>query len=315
MGEDILFQNLNEYNYNPLNDVLFKFIFGKEERKQITIDFLNAVLSPSLGHMIEDLQFANTEMSPEHDSDKLTRLDVACVLDSGALVDVEVQVTNEKNIERRTLYYWAQMYLMSLPTGHRYKDLKPSITVNLLNFSFLPQEEPHAVYGIYNEATGHQLTKDLALHFLEIPKYAAQKRKPIAEMTKMERWLAYFANRLDRQGKEELAMSEAAIQNAMEAARVFLSSTEERRLYINREMARMDRESQLEEAHEKGFEKGIEKGIEKGVEKGIISLALRQIPEFMTKMHLSLIEAMDLLQIPENLRQAVQEALKKKSDN
>ena len=98
-------------------------------------------------------------------------------------------------------------------------------------------------------------------------------------------------------------MSEAAIQNAMEAARVFLSSTEERRLYINREMARMDRESQLEEAHEKGFEKGI------------ISLALRQIPEFMTKMHLSLIEAMDLLQIPENLRQAVQEALKKKSDN
>ena len=109
-------------------------------------------------------------------------------------------------------------------------------------------------------------------------------------------------------------MSEAAIQNAMEAARVFLSSTEERRLYINREMARMDRESQLEEAHEKGFEKGIEKGIEKGVEKGIISLALRQIPEFMTKMHLSLIEAMDLLQIPENLRQAVQEALAKKSN-
>ena len=93
-------------------------------------------------------------------------------------------------------------------------------------------------------------------------------------------------------------MSEAAIQNAMEAARVFLSSTEERRLYINREMARMDRESQLEEAHEKGM----------------ISLALRQIPEFMTKMHLSLIEAMDLLQIPENLRQAVQEALAKKSN-
>lgn len=46
--EDALFENLNEYNYNPLNDVLFKFIFGKEERKQITIDFLNAVLNPSL---------------------------------------------------------------------------------------------------------------------------------------------------------------------------------------------------------------------------------------------------------------------------
>lgn len=96
MNEEFLFENLNEYNYNPLNDVLFKFIFGKEERKQITIDFLNAVLNPSLEHTIQDLQFSNTEMSPEHDHDKLTRLDVACVLDSGEQVDVEVQVANEK---------------------------------------------------------------------------------------------------------------------------------------------------------------------------------------------------------------------------
>ena len=44
MDRDALFANLNEYNYNPMNDVIFKFIFGKEERKQITIDFLNAVL-------------------------------------------------------------------------------------------------------------------------------------------------------------------------------------------------------------------------------------------------------------------------------
>ncbi len=110
-------------------------------------------------------------------------------------------------------------------------------------------------------------------------------------------------------------MSEAAIQNAMEAARVFLASTEERRRYINREMARMDRESQLEEAYERGFkegyDRGFEQGFEQGVEKGIVTLALVQLPIFMTKMNLSLHKAMDLLRIPENLRQAVQEAFKK----
>ena len=62
-------------------------------------------MNPSLGHTIQDLQFSNTEISPEHDHDKLTRLDVACVLDSGEQVDVEVQVANEKNMARRTLYY------------------------------------------------------------------------------------------------------------------------------------------------------------------------------------------------------------------
>ncbi len=301
MNEDFLFENLNEYNYNPLNDVLFKFIFGKEERKQITIDFLNAVLHPSLGHSIQDLQFSNTEMSPEHDNDKLTRLDVACVLDSGEQVDVEVQVANEKNMARRTLYYWSQMYLMSLPAGKTYKNLKPCITINLVNFSFLPQEEPHALYGIYNSANGHQLTKDLAIHFLEIPKYAKQEKKPISEMSKMERWLAYFANQLDRKGKEELAMSEAAIQNAMDAARIFLNNTAERRLYINREMARMDRESQLEDAHEEG------------IKKGTISTTIYNLTNVMSKQHFSLSEAMDLLGVPENLREVIREKMEKHS--
>ena len=271
MATDVLFANLSEYNYNPMNDVLFKFIFGKEERKQITIDFLNAVLEPSLGHSIKDLTFASTEMNPEHDNDKLTRLDVSCILDTQEQVDVEVQVLNEKNMNRRTLFYWAQMYLMSLPAGKTYNDLKPAITVNLLNFAFLPQEEPHAMYGIYNKANGHQLTKDLELHFLEIPKYANQaKQKSISQMTKMERWLAYFANQLDKKGKEELAMSEAAIQEAMEAARIFFNNTAERRQYINREMARMDRESMLQNALNEGVEKGKEKGRAEGKAEGIV---------------------------------------------
>lgn len=307
MNEEFLFENLDEYNYNPLNDVLFKFIFGKEERKQITIDFLNAVLNPSLGHTIQDLQFSNTEMSPEHDHDKLTRLDVACVLDSGEQVDVEVQVANEKNMARRTLYYWSQMYLMSLPAGKTYRNLKPCITINLVNFSFLPQEDPHAVYGIYNPTNEHQLTKDLAIHFLEIPKYAKQEKKPITEMSKMERWLAYFANQLDRKGKEELAMSEAAIQNAMEAARIFLNNTAERRLYINREMARMDRESQLEEAHEEGLKKGHKEGLEEGA----ISNTIHNLNNLMDTMNLSLSEAMDALRVSKNLRPIIYERMKK----
>ena len=130
------------------------------------------------------------------------------------------------------------------------------------------------MYGIYNQENGHQLTKDLELHFLEIPKYADQaKHKSITEMTKMERWLAYFANQLDKIGKEELAMSEAAIQEAMEAARIFFNNTAERRQYINREMARMDRESMIQNAQEEGLEKGIEQGRAEGLVKGENRLA------------------------------------------
>ncbi len=42
-GEEII-RECDGQAFNPMNDVAFKFIFGKEERKQITIDFLNTVL-------------------------------------------------------------------------------------------------------------------------------------------------------------------------------------------------------------------------------------------------------------------------------
>lgn len=47
---------------------------------------------------------------PLAEDGKLTRLDVRCDLSSGEQVDVEVQVLNLKNMRRRTLYYWAQIY-------------------------------------------------------------------------------------------------------------------------------------------------------------------------------------------------------------
>ncbi len=92
-------------------------------------------------------------------------------------------------------------------------------------------------------------------------------------------------------------MSEAAIQNAMEAARIFLNNTAERRLYINREMARMDKESQLEDANEEGA----------------ISISIHSLNSLMAKKPFSLAEAMELLDIPENLRETIREKMKKHS--
>lgn len=80
---DMLDSQLSEHNFNPMNDVLFKFVFGKPERKQITMDFLNAVVSEDLGHPICDIVFAPTELIPDGYDEKLSRLDVACTLDTG----------------------------------------------------------------------------------------------------------------------------------------------------------------------------------------------------------------------------------------
>lgn len=232
--------DINNRKYNPMNDVLFKFIFANEDRKQVTIDFLNAVLNRQDQKAIKDIQFKNSEIVPLFEEDKLTRFDIFCVTEEGTQIDVEVQVVNKKNMERRTLFYWSQMYLMNLNKGEKYQDLKPAITINILRYNIFPENSFHSMYSIYNMETHRRLNEDMELHFLEVPKF---KKKPISEMTRMERWLAYFSNKLNQQEMEELAMNESAIQTAMDAAAVFMQNKEERLKYLNREMAIIDYES------------------------------------------------------------------------
>lgn len=96
-------------------------------------------------------------------------------------------------------------------------------------------------------------------------------------------------------------MSETAIQNAMEAARIFLNNTAEYRLYINREMARIDRESHLEDAHEDG--------VMQGHKEAAISNTIHNLNNLMRQMNFSLSEVMDVLVVPENFLRIIHEKM------
>lgn len=248
-----LMRKLDRNHMNPMNDVLFKYTFGKDEHKGITIDFLNSVFGDNGGIRVEDLEFQSTEMIPQNADDKLSRLDIACELSDKKFVDVEVQVINYHNMARRTLYYWTQMYLMNLLKGDDYKILRPVITINILAFKLLPSADPHSMYGLYNMKTGHRLTDDMEIHFLEVAKF---EKKPVSEMSKLERWLAYFSNKLKDDEREELAMSDTAIKNAYNAADTFFMTPAERMNYVNRQMAIMDYNSGMSHARNEGWTAG-----------------------------------------------------------
>ena len=112
------------------------------------------------------------------------------------------------------------------------------------------------MYSIYNIENGDRLNNDMELHFIELPKYIKAPHKTIRESSKMERWLAYFANRLTSEEKEELAMSEPAIREAMEAEKIFMSNPDDYLRYVNRQMALMDYRSGLQAAAEDGEKHG-----------------------------------------------------------
>ena len=123
--------------------------------------------------------------------------------------------------------------------------------------------------------------------------------KSVREMKRLERWLAYFSNKLNETETEALAMSEAAIQEAMKAEYVFMQDEIERWQYEQREKAIRDYISGMRAWRREGLKQGIEQGIEQGV----MQASLQNIKNLMENMNLSATQAMDVLQIPASERE------------
>ena len=284
---------MNRRDYNPLNDYLFKFVFGKEERKRITLSFLNAILGREGTDELTDITFIDRALDPTFEEDKLSQLDIYGVTNDGSQINIEVQVMNRHNMRKRTLYYWARMY-QTLRRGKEYHDLSRSITINLLNFHLLPQENPHNMYGLYDIESGHRLTDDLEIHFLEIPKF---KIKSVKEMRRLEKWLAYFSNKLNENETEELAMSETAIGEAIQAEQIFMQSDVERWQYEQREKALRDYLSEINATRRTSHAEGLEKGLVQGRTEGTEQALLQSLRHLMSELSLPAERAMDILHI------------------
>ncbi|MFC2316239.1 MAG: PD-(D/E)XK nuclease family transposase [Selenomonas massiliensis] len=125
----------------------------------------------------------------------------------------------------------------------------------------------------------------------EIPNFEV---KSVREMKRLERWLAYFSNKLNETETEALAMSEAAIQEAMKAEYVFMQDEIERWQYEQREKAIRDYISGMRAWRREGLKQGIEQGIKQGIEQA----SLQNIKSLMKNMNLSDLQAMEILQIP-----------------
>ena len=250
---------------NFLNDHLFKYIFANEKHKGVTLSFINAVLGLEGTRAFVDLQFAHTARGARSVDGKATVLDFSCITSDGTQVNIEVQIRDQHNIVRRTLYYWAQCYQEPLRRGEDYRMLRRTVTINLLGYRFLPQDDFHSVYRLYNPATQHLLTDDIEVHFLEMPKVPRAAKRDLRGMRLLEKWMVFLNNKLSDEEMEALVMSEAALKEAWDAMEDFLRDARRRSAYRQREKAERDYISEMNFMREEGLEKGIAEGRAQGI--------------------------------------------------
>ena len=247
---------------NRLNDVFFKALLGSEERKTLTLNFINAILNREGSNAFTSVTFSDKEIVPPRIDGKLSFLDVLVKMDDGTRVHVEVQVLMDEYMVNRSLYYWGRIYSRELEKGNLYGDLSPVITINLLDFNQFPQYQTYInTYHITNDDTHDILTNHLEMHFIELKKIHISD---IKKLKRSERWIAYFSPNFTDQERRALAMSDTAIREAMDYEKQFATNNELKSAYWEHERTMRDIASALYSREKAGQERGERIGQERG---------------------------------------------------
>lgn len=267
-------------------DYAFKLIFGKEGNEAILISFLNAALGLSPESRIQGIKIMNPELNKEYKEDKKSILDVRAMTIEGMQINIEIQLSNQYDMEKRSLYYWAEMYSRQIREGMAYKELTKAVTINILDFNYLHRTHNyHNVFHLYEDKEKFQLTDALEIHFMELPKLIFKwgQREVNPWENVLVRWLLLLEgseNQEILETLEEIAMQDSILHEAIAAWEKLSDDPKVREEYYMRRKAILDekaaiREAELrtQEAVQKGMAEGKAIGIAEGKAKGKAEVA------------------------------------------
>lgn len=237
---------------DPKMDFVFKNIFGSEKNPNILISFLNATLKPK--DLITSVEIKNTDLNKGYIEDKFSRLDVKATTSNNEIINIEIQLKNEYNMIKRSLYYWSKLYSEQLNEGEDYSILKRTICINILNFKYLKTRKFHSGYRLKEIYSNEELTDVAEIHFIEIPKL----EEGSDEKDMLVAWIEFLKDP-ESEKVRSLEMSIDEIRQAKDELIRMSNDDTQRELYEMRAKTLKDKISALNEAERKGIQKGAKK--------------------------------------------------------
>ncbi|GHT99568.1 transposase [Spirochaetia bacterium] len=234
---------------DPLNDFLFFKIMGEKGDETQLLGFLNAILRRTEQDRLVSIEILeNKTFSAEVIGNKTCILDVRAILGDGTGVNIEVQLRNLGNMDRRSLFYWSKAYTSSFSAGEDYIDLPNVIAINIVNFEFFEQSDFHTTFHLWEDNDkGLLLTSALEIHFIDMVKFRAFGAKDIKNEP-LHRWLTWLNQDSPPELVKEVVEMDVAIQKAEELTRRVSSNREALHQYTLRQMALSDWTSGVNQA-------------------------------------------------------------------
>ena len=200
----------NNLELLPLtDDYIFKRVFAYKGNESVLKDFLEALLKIK----IKGIKITNPEIIPYEKGEKRGLLDIKAEINDGTMLDVEMQMKNERNTEERATEYMGKMISEQLQVGEDYQNLKKSIVIFITNYNFLKRNSYHSVGRMKFDKTiedeyvnmGYDKEDEVAskyieVHYIELPKF---KKKELSRFTKLDQWMCIFT-----QNREGIMLAE-----------------------------------------------------------------------------------------------------------
>ena len=162
---------------NPFTDWGFKYLFGREESKDILIEFLNDLLQGE--RVITDVHYMNNEREPEQNELRKVIYDIFCETDTGEHIIVEMQNRCQEHFRDRALYYMSRSIVQQGITGGEW-DYKLTAVYGVFFINFLLDKEPTEHFckdvALIDKHTGEVFNNKFRQIYIELPRFVKTEK-------------------------------------------------------------------------------------------------------------------------------------------
>ena len=220
----------------PRVDIAFKKIFGVEENKDLLILLINSIVSKE--DQVVSITLLNPYNPKNFKKDKLSILDIKAEGADGKRFNIEIQISDEADYNKRALYYWAKLYTEQLKEAEDYGQLSKAIGIHILNFTSIPESDKyHNVFHVIEKDNGAHYFKDLELHTIELKKFTDNVSNQLSDVvekikTSLDIWVAFLTkyNLFDKDNLPE-RLKNTGLKKALTVLEVMNFSEDEKEGY------------------------------------------------------------------------------------
>ena len=220
-------------------------MFGYTGNEEITKGLLNAILKEKVTEVSLN---CNTILERDLYDDKLGILDIRAKVNNQVDINIEMQLVDEKNIEKRIIFYLSKMYTQNLKNSHNYSELNKCISILFIDFELEKLKEIPKYLTKWN-IREETYSKIILTDVLELYIINLSKVEKYSENKLLDTWVKFISN------SEDLNMENAdeSIKKAKEVLDEISEDEHEQYLAHLREKYIFE----IQGIEEAGFDKGV----------------------------------------------------------